>query len=85
MGLLIRLAQGTGWGGWGGEGNVFSVELGPDCEEGLEGQAKVSLTGNKVTSPGPPALPSVQLSTAWKTVPLPAPKLGMVKKKGESF
>lgn len=66
-------------GGWGGAGSLFSVELGPDCEEeGLEGQAKVSLSGNKVTSPGPPALPSVQLSTAWKTVPCPAPKLGIV-------
>lgn len=34
----------------------------------------MDLTANKVTSPGPPALPSVQLSTAWKTVPLPAPQ-----------
>lgn len=47
-------------GGEGG-GREFSVELGPDCEEGLEGQAKVDVTGSKVTSPGPPALPSVPL------------------------
>lgn len=33
-------------------GSLLSVELGPDGEEGLEGQAKVDLTGNKVTSWG---------------------------------
>jgi hypothetical protein len=41
----IRLASRNGEGG-----RLLRVELGPDCEEGLEGQAKVDLTGNKVTS-----------------------------------
>lgn len=59
-----------------GGGREFSVELDPDCEEGLEGQAKVDVTGSKVTSPGPPALPSVPLSTARKSVPPPAPRRG---------
>lgn len=43
----IRLAPRNGEGG-----SLLSVELSPVCEEGLEGQAKVDLTGNKVTSQG---------------------------------